>query len=336
MPRDAEPGPGLTAGTITDPAALTALAPAWLALWVRCPQATPFTTPHWLLPWWRHFHPGALRAIVVRRGDRLVALAPLYLEDGAFGRRLLPIGISLSDFSDVLLDPGESRAAAALMAHAAGLGDAWSLEELAPEAAALALPCPPGWRDARCGQSACPELTLSGRVDADGLPLEVPAKRRANVRRAVRAASKRGLRIERPAEADGFLDQLTALHRRRWDGEGEASVLADPAVQGLLREALPALLSAGQAHLATVRIGGVVAGALLSLRWGGTLAPYLSAFDPAFAAESPLAILFAEALREAAAGLHRFSFLRGREPYKYLWGATDRWNTRRTLTPGGA
>ena len=32
-------------------------------------------------------------------------------------------------------------------------------------------------------------------------------------------------------------------------------------------------------------------------------------------------------------GLRTFDFLRGAEPYKYRWGARDRWNLRRVLRP---
>src|SRR5215208_3729319 len=125
-----------TAEVIAGAAELAALEGEWWKLWRRAPTATPFQSPAWLLPWWRHFHPGVLLTITVRSSGRLVALAPFYIEDGALGRRLLPIGISLSDYLDVLLDPGcEGEAGEALVRgfEAAGdLWDSWELEELPP------------------------------------------------------------------------------------------------------------------------------------------------------------------------------------------------------------
>src|SRR4051794_40342075 len=91
--------------TVEDAAALEALAPAWWDLWRRCPAATPFTSPAWALPWWRTFGPGKLCGAAVWDGHALVALAPIYLEEGALGARLLPIGIGISDALDVLVDP---------------------------------------------------------------------------------------------------------------------------------------------------------------------------------------------------------------------------------------
>jgi len=123
----------LIAQTIDEGAALAALVPEWWDLWHRAASATPFQSPAWLIAWWRHFHPGELFCVAVRDGRRLVALAPLYIEDGAFGRRLLPVGISMSDYLDVLLDPAVGReAGAALVRHLethAQAWDGWDLEE---------------------------------------------------------------------------------------------------------------------------------------------------------------------------------------------------------------
>ena len=85
---------------------LTELARAWEALWNRAAGATPFQSPLWLIPWWRAFAPGELFTMAVWRESRLVGLAPLYLETGPLGVRLLPLGISLSDYLDVLIDLG--------------------------------------------------------------------------------------------------------------------------------------------------------------------------------------------------------------------------------------
>src|SRR5438067_13146623 len=81
-----------------------AIEAAWWALWRRAPSATPFQSPAWLLPWWSSFQPGQLFAIAFTHAERLVGLAPFYIEPGSQSRRILPIGISLSDYLDVLID----------------------------------------------------------------------------------------------------------------------------------------------------------------------------------------------------------------------------------------
>ena len=88
----------MTAGVrierVGDADRLFALEGAWWDLFARCPEATPFRSPAWLLPWWRCFAPGPLRTVAAWSGADLVALLPLYLEGAS--RRLLPLGIGLS------------------------------------------------------------------------------------------------------------------------------------------------------------------------------------------------------------------------------------------------
>src|SRR5918997_6592847 len=122
---------------LNDAGAFASLEPEWWDLWRRAPSATPFQSPAWLIPWWRHFHPGELRTVAARRDGRLVGLAPFYLEDGPYGRRLLPVGISLSDYHDVLLDPACAHEAGAALVGAMTeeSWDAWEWEDLPPGAA---------------------------------------------------------------------------------------------------------------------------------------------------------------------------------------------------------
>jgi hypothetical protein len=69
--------PPLSTECVRDLGGLAALRPEWRALWRRCPAATPFQSPAWLLPWWRHLGGGELLAIAVRDGERLVGDGPL-------------------------------------------------------------------------------------------------------------------------------------------------------------------------------------------------------------------------------------------------------------------
>lgn len=307
---------------------LEALAPAWWALWRRCPQGTPFQCPPWLLAWWSAFSPGTLFSAALFDGDRLVGLAPFYLEDGPHGRRLLPLGISASDFLDVLLDPDVPEAAAALVDHfrsRCAEWDRWELEELAPGAAALVLPCPPGWREESTPQSACPAVPL-------GVPL--PSGKLRKVKQSHNRLARRGpvaVVTPPPGDAEAALDTLFALHGARWNSRSEAGLVTD-AVQRFHRACLPAMLAGGVSRLRLMQVQGTTVAAALGFRHRGVASAYMTGFDPDYAFESPLVTLFAHLIEEARRdGAHTFSFLRGREPYKYEWGATDRWNTKRSF-----
>lgn len=314
------------ADPIEDAAALDALEPEWQALWRRAAGASPFTSPAWLLPWWRAFAPGELRTVALRRGGDLVALAPLWLERGPLGSRLLPLGLGLSDLFDVLADPAEDCGGPLAEAIADALAgcDRCEFEELPEGAAALRLPVPRGCVDMRAAQSARPVLPVSA-------PL--PARKRRKLAMARHRLERRGGVVEPVGpEAHGrFLSDLVRLHSARWAERGEPGVLADPRVRAFHAEALPRLHAAGLARLHELRIGGEVAGVYYGLLHGASAYAYLGGFDPRFAFESPGTALLGHAIDEAGReGAESFDLLRGQEPYKYEWGAADRPNLRRS------
>lgn len=320
---------------IRDETRLRAIEPQWWELWRTSPAATPFQSPGWAIPWWRHFHPGPLVCVAVHAGERLVGLAPFYFEEGFRGERLLPVGIGVSDHLDILVDPRFPGVGEAIVA-ALEAEPRWTilaLEELAEGAVALSLPARSGWDDSLSPQIACPGLSLSGEVDDDGLPMDIPKRRRQHFRRSLKVAKAAGgCRIDE-VSAETFLPELIRLHAARWQAKGEDGVMTDPRVQAFHRDSMPLLQKTGLVRFFFVTITGELAAAYYGFRWADRAGFYVSGFDPKFSRESPLGILIGHALRDAAAsGAKDFSFLRGQEEYKYLWGATDRWNMRRTLT----
>ncbi|HEX8666557.1 MAG TPA: GNAT family N-acetyltransferase [Beijerinckiaceae bacterium] len=324
----------VTAEIVRTAAAFEALEPAWWDLWRRAPTATPFGSPAWLIPWWRAFHPGELTTAAAWKDGRLVGLAPFYREDGALGRRLLPLGISVTDYHDVLIDEAHmGQAAAALVAAFDGDGswDSLECEELPPGAAALDLPAPLGCAETVSPQSPCPALTLPGPDLAAFLPGRT--RRMLNLARN-RAARRGGFRIVRARGADipAAFDALARLHALRWQTRGEDGVLADGRVRAFHAEALPRLDAAGLLRLYIGHFDGVAAAAFYGFVHNGRGYSYLTGFDPAYAFESPGTLLLAHAVEAAVAErAEEFHFLRGREAYKYEWGAADRWNRRRSF-----
>jgi CelD/BcsL family acetyltransferase involved in cellulose biosynthesis len=305
---------------------LEALEPSWWGLWERSEAATPFQSPAWLIPWWAAFEPGPLMAIAAWRGDRLVGLWPGYLE--VESGRLLPLGISASDHLDVLLDAADPEAGAALLRHAASEDwVAWCLEELRPGAAALGLAFPDTWRITRETQSPCPVLDLAG---TGPWPDAVPKRRRDQVRHALNAAARQGrVTIEKASAAGPFLDALERLHGLRWALREEKGVLADPCTIAFHREAARRLEEAGLLRAFVLAIGDEIVACHYGFAAKSEAFYYIGGFEPCFARQSPGTILIGHAIEDARTeGCRSFSFLRGGEPYKYAWGAVDRWNQK--------
>ena len=115
----------ITPSLIRDKASLAAIEPEWRLLWERCPEATPFQHPAWLLPWCRAFAPRVLSAIALRRGGRLIGLLPSFVRSASDEAPRALLGEGISDYLDALLDPAHlEEALAALGAQLAEVGGA--------------------------------------------------------------------------------------------------------------------------------------------------------------------------------------------------------------------
>jgi CelD/BcsL family acetyltransferase involved in cellulose biosynthesis len=309
---------------------LAALEPEWWALWRRCATATPFQSPAWLLPWWDAFAPGELAVIAGWSDDGLEALASFYLETGTFDRRLLPLGISLSDYHDILIDADDERAICAALAEhmVESSWDHCTLPELAGNAQALRLPVPTSCQLYTERSSACPVILLPASIDA--LDATIPRSMRRTIQGARNRAARRGpvqIFAASHASALAVLDKLMVLHAKRWEQRGKSGVLADPRVQQFHRAAVPQLLRAGMLRLFELRMAGETVAVVYGFLHRERSYYYLTGFDPAYEFESPGVLLMLHAIEQAVLeGAREFHLLRGQESYKYRWGAEERWN----------
>lgn len=323
---------GLSIALLDTDDAMAALVPEWDALWRRVPDASPFSAPAWLMPWWRQFGTGAPRIATRRDDGRLTGLLPLYRLDEPAGPKLLPIGAGTTDHLDALLEPGVDPAPLlhAALDHARADGVAVCDLIDIPPGSKLHTIAPTGWHAHWSDGAPCPVLVLPGAIPAATL-----RKLRMNRNRADRAG---GFTIETatPETLPTLLPELIRLHQSRWVAQGEAGVLSDPHVLAFHHDAAPGLLAAGLLRLQALRIGGAVAAACYTLLSRDRILFYLSGFDAAHAFVSPGTLLLAAMLEQAAAeGRREADFLRGPEPYKYAWGGVDRLNRTCHLTAAG-
>jgi CelD/BcsL family acetyltransferase involved in cellulose biosynthesis len=324
--------------TFRTSAAIARLAPEWTALWERVPDATPFQSPEWLSSWWDHFGNSAPLVLTARDNDKLIGVLALYRLDEVGGRKLLPVGISLSDYVDALVDPKYPDLAYRLVNAIADLPkwDECYFPDLRPSAALLAAePTASLQTDRSCGQT-CPVLALPNAVE--GLREVVPRKTLRDLRQVRRRAAAVGTVAAARADASNaraFMDELFRLHELRWQRKAERGVFADPVVRSFHLAASARMLIAGMARLYLLRIGDSIAAAYYGFVAKGIAYAYLGGFDPDRAELSPGTQIVAHAIEEAVReGAREFHFLRGGEAYKYAWGAIDRPNTALTLRRG--
>jgi CelD/BcsL family acetyltransferase involved in cellulose biosynthesis len=324
---------GLLTEVLTTPDALEQLRPEWQRLWSEDERATPFQSPAWLLPWWKHVGVGTLASVALRcaHSGQLVGFAPLYvyMDTVSASRHLFPIGMVTTDYVDLLAAPGrEGEVARALLSCLAGRMHEWDVIEFPQlRADSPLLDACAGWRGEIRPAEPHPVLPLAGEGD-----LPIPKSMAANLRTCRNRAARAGTVKFEQADAASlpeFLDALLRLHASRWTERGQPGVLAEPPVQACHAEAAPLLHAEGLLRLHGLRLDGELVAVLYCLadlprRQACRCYYYIGGFDPRFATLGPGTLLVAHAIREAMKeGATGFDFLRGAELYKYRWGAVD-------------
>lgn len=328
-------------GEITSLPRLEQLAAEWQQLWERCPQATPFQSPAWLLPWLRRLYRGGdLWVLTARVDGRLAAVAPLFIhrhwKDFAI-RQVSFIGAGVTDYADVLVDPGEAHwAAAAMLEHLAAARAHWDLchlQELRAASPLLAVKYPEALQVRAFAAGVCPVLRLPR--DMSELRARLDSKFRRDVHRAGNHIRKSGETVFETASAENLQEHLEALfrlHAARWQSRNEPGMLENEDKLGFHREVADAFGKVGGLRVYSMRFRGEVASVVYAFAGHERAYAYLGGFDPALAKMSPGAVTMEYAIEESIKeGLTEFDFLRKEEEYKYLWGSERRVNQRLLL-----
>jgi CelD/BcsL family acetyltransferase involved in cellulose biosynthesis len=314
---------------ISDLDSLRVLAPEWDTLFQRCSNATTFQRPEWLLTWAEVFQPTQMWVLEARKDSRLLGLAPLFVNRWAPEPALGILGAYTSDYLDWLIDPDfATEIIPALLEYIGGDALASAGLELTNLPSNSSLLRPEFWKQWQLEVTAddtCPILRLLGKKVAIEALIS-PAQFR-NLRKARRRAEKVGriqIEVATHLTLDEMLTGLLTLHQARWAQRRLPGLLADEDVQSFHRRAATALLQRGVLRLYGLRLDGALIAVIYTLAEREVVYCYLQGFDPDYAELSPgvqiLGAVIEDAIRE---GKRAVDFLRGREAYKYAWGATD-------------
>jgi CelD/BcsL family acetyltransferase involved in cellulose biosynthesis len=335
--------PELRVDEVTTCDALEGLRSDWRQLLDRCPWATPFQSPEWLLPWWGAIGRGDLCVTTLRHGGRLVGLAPLFIYCEPDGRRRLAmLGAGVSDYEDVLLEPELADAGAALLlqhiAEERSRWDAGEFFELRAASPLLAAPYPRELLVDRYPSSSCTVVSLP--TTADALPASLSWRFRRRLRNARNRLERSGVAqfvTADEASLPELLGALVRLHTRRWEERGEPGVLSDPRLRRFHEAAAAGLLRRGWLRLHALRLGGAPVAVLYGFAHRHRVWMYLSGLDPGADFCSPGVLILHYAIEQAIhEGAREFDMLRGTESYKYDWSAESRPNAGLRLRHAGA
>ncbi|MGW5307712.1 GNAT family N-acetyltransferase [Streptomyces griseoluteus] len=316
--------PALTTQLLTDEMAFAALAPAWGRLHRRCATTTPFQSHAWLHSWWQSYgRRGRLRVLLVRSGRDLLAAAPLTLVRRPFPA-LVPLGGTVSDYGDVLLDDADDGRALAALTDALWTAARTALVDLrevrAGGAAERVYDRWPGPRR-RVPDSLCLELPP---VPMDELLTRLPSQKAQRVRAKLRKLSALGVarRTAGPGEAEAAVARLLELHRLQWQGRKVTPEHLRPRFREHLVRAVEPMVRSGDAVVTEFRIGEEVVAVDLTLLSPSLAGGYLYGAHPSLRErKADVAVMLLDACAaHTAEGSHgTLSLMRGDEPYKHHW-----------------
>jgi CelD/BcsL family acetyltransferase involved in cellulose biosynthesis len=299
------------------------------AEWARLVAAaggSVFQDREWIEAWTEHFLTRSASAarVACTEAGALRALSWLYRYAGDGRERWLLAGSGIADKLDPLIDRNHCDAGAELL-----FGGLRRLARTAPvelQQQSADSPLVARARREDCAIAPAEPCLVVNVQDGTGLDTIVEPGLARGIAYARRRLSREGewsIEDATPATLHRILDRLFELHGERWRTRGEAGVLADAAVRAFHRRVAGRLLGHGLV-LRALRLNDAVIACHYGFRTADRELYYIGGFDPSCARLSPGVLLLADAFeRTRADGLTWLDLLRGREPYKYAWGARE-------------
>lgn len=130
--------------------------------------------------------------------------------------------------------------------------------------------------------------------------------------------------VQKQAELNGYLNNFFSLHQKRWQKRKMPGLFFTAKNRNFHLKLAKKLLEEERLLLAELTADKTPIASLYGFKFNKTVYYYLGGFDPNWSKHSPLSLLLLEVIKQSIEqGYKTFDFLRGREPYKEKWGATD-------------
>ena len=316
---------------VCDATALTALGPAWQALWSRLANPHVFQTFEWCCNAWRHVaskRGNQLRIVVERRGERVVLIWPMMVGQGV----LRMLSSATLEYRDILVEPSEQAThwivQAWQVAKRAIKADTYLFQNLrlpnhlSSSIAALG-------PAARVGGGWCPVIRLHQFADWDAYAATLPKSLISDQRRQWKrlATVMPGLSfqlIDKPEKIQAVMDWISH-HKRQWgDLQGKPAIwFITPDITQFLQAVTAQALSEGRLVMATLSNGEDILSAGWGFQWDSEFLFHMFAYDVRHASFSPSRLFLQRLIQHGfETGVRTFDFMPGEEAYKRIW-ATD-------------
>lgn len=300
---------------------IEAIAAAWDALLDQSPCNRAFSCSSWFLASCRLNHSLSPRVIVARRGEKIVGIFPLVLNNAS---TITAFASELSDYNDIVAQEDDYSVVAAILEYAisfAGDGKRVVLARIRSDSNC--------WRAARelnvasdfeqVSDGSTRHVRLSSNYD-DFLSTR-SRNFRKSINRAQRTAANNNLAI-RELRPETFApsrlpEAFLALNRERWGARGYYEL---PFPQSFVLELLPTVFAQGRMRAFALMKDERLLGLDLCVVGRKSLGTWNGGFLSEVEKCSPGNLLLAAGIKEAfAMNMEEYDLLRGNEPYKERW-----------------
>jgi CelD/BcsL family acetyltransferase involved in cellulose biosynthesis len=336
--------PDVETEVIRDAAEFDALEQEWNEL-VSHADCSVFQSFPWLRIWWSHlgedFPSRELHLVVLRVKGKLAVIGPFYVQSDKISalaqtRELRFLGDGLSDYCDVIWNPGLGESALRAMAHHVTVLwkqlDSVSLSEIpdgSPTARIFHEELAKAGVAARLEMSdICPRKEMSATW-AETLETLGGDQRRQLQKRCRQLAEVFPVEYETindPLVLADAMSDFIRLHQQRMEETGKEGVFSAFRHEDFHRDVCAELCKQGWLFLSFLKINGRRVAAACSYLFKDRICFHVGGLGDVGDARkhSPGIVLHAYCMQEAIRrGAKSYDFLRGTEEYKYRLGAVD-------------
>ena len=328
------PGPDMLAG----------IAAEWDLLDRQTLPRTPFTSPAYIIPWWKHFRRRQMLlrdeffCHIVRGGDgRLVAIAPLMCTSApGIGPQVLRLvqffgaDPGLTEIRGLICRPDDHPSVVeALVEYFLARRDEWDVFRWTGLRHPVETYMGPRSPSPFVSGKELPDYVVELRGSWEDLREQLSFNMRKNLRKQYKFLEREGLAFalrvtEHPGGVAAALARFLALHAARAASAADMIVHANKFVQlrarAFFAEYLHSVAERGELRIFELEIGGATVASRPAILLGSDLYLHLAGYDPAWKAYSVMTVLMTEMFKWALAnGVERINLSTGRDQSKARW-----------------
>lgn len=311
--------------------------------------ASIFQTWEWSWHWWKANSKGKkLSILTVRDGLKLIAIAPLYRSSSHLGLPIKVIsflGTGGTDYLGIIATRGDGGTALSfLLDYLFDLTgwDAIDLQQLPVDHGTVA-----GLIQEKAivtglvcvfeAQDACYSLSLPGSWEEYIAGLS--KKFRWNVQyysRRLEREHEVSFRLSNKETVKEDIELFFKLHQKRFLDKKKPGAYLNPKFRKFHAGLAADLCESDWLRLYFLEINGDPVAALYGFQFEGSFYYYLGGFEPDWGCMSVSTVLIGKSIENSIGeGLNTFDFLRGQEPYKQKWLASESFNHRLVISRPG-